>query len=154
MPATRKQSGVNLDSKFKRMDNFPFKGYLNVGRDSKADEMGGMGWINLQKKSNMTTKIISETPQEKTGSIYFTDNKMSGSNATAKQIAGFQEFGTPAHGPVTAKALRLKLKGSNKFIFRKWVKGIQGKEFFFLTDYCISNMKSFANEYIRKVFNA
>lgn len=38
--------------------------------------------------------------------------------------AGFNEFGTRAHGPVTAKALRFKPKGSRVYVFAKWVRGI------------------------------
>lgn len=43
--------------------------------------------------------------------------------------AKFLEFGTRAHGPVTAKALRFKPKGSNKFIFVTWVRGVRPYRF-------------------------
>lgn len=36
----------------------------------------------------------------------------------------FQEFGTRAHGPVRAKALRFTPKGSNTVVFAKWVRGV------------------------------
>lgn len=36
----------------------------------------------------------------------------------------FQEFGTRAHGPVRAKALRFRPKGSQTFVFAKWVRGV------------------------------
>lgn len=36
----------------------------------------------------------------------------------------FQEFGTRAHGPVRARFLRFKPKGSNTFVFARWVRGV------------------------------
>lgn len=38
--------------------------------------------------------------------------------------ATYQELGTRAHGPVRAKALRFKPKGSSVFVFAKWVRGV------------------------------
>lgn len=37
----------------------------------------------------------------------------------------FPEFGTRAHGPVKAKALRFKPKGSKTFVFATWVRGVR-----------------------------
>lgn len=37
----------------------------------------------------------------------------------------YPEFGTRAHGPVRAKALRFKPKGSSSFVFAKWVRGVK-----------------------------
>lgn len=39
--------------------------------------------------------------------------------------AKYQEYGTRAHGPVRAKFLRFKPKGSSTFVFAKWVRGIK-----------------------------
>lgn len=41
----------------------------------------------------------------------------------------FQEFGTRGHGPVTAKVLRFKPKGSNTFVFTTWVWGVKPARF-------------------------
>lgn len=41
----------------------------------------------------------------------------------------YPEFGTRAHGPVKASALRFKPKGSNVFVFAKWVRGVQPYRF-------------------------
>lgn len=41
----------------------------------------------------------------------------------------YQEFGTRAHGPKNAKALRFKPKGSNVYVFAKWVRGVQPGHF-------------------------
>lgn len=38
--------------------------------------------------------------------------------------AVFQEEGTRAHGPVRARFLRFKPKGSSTFVFARWVRGI------------------------------
>lgn len=38
--------------------------------------------------------------------------------------SAFQEYGTRAHGPVRAKFLRFKPKGSSTFVFAKWVRGV------------------------------
>ena len=37
----------------------------------------------------------------------------------------YPEFGTRAHGPRRAKALRFKPKGSSTFVFTKWVRGVR-----------------------------
>lgn len=39
--------------------------------------------------------------------------------------ARFQEEGTRAHGPVRAKFLRFKPKGSSTYVFAKWVRGVK-----------------------------
>jgi len=38
--------------------------------------------------------------------------------------AKFQENGTRAHGPVTAKALRFTPKGGGQVVYAKWVRGV------------------------------
>lgn len=48
---------------------------------------------------------------------------------TPLPYAKYQEFGTRAHGPVRAKFLRFKPKGSNKFVFAKWVRGVTPAKF-------------------------
>lgn len=48
--------------------------------------------------------------------------------STAKHTM-FQEAGTRAHGPVRAKAMRFKPKGSNVFVFAKWVRGVPARHF-------------------------
>ena len=41
----------------------------------------------------------------------------------------FQNNGTRAHGPRTAKALRFIPKGGSDYVYAKWVRGIQGAHF-------------------------
>lgn len=41
----------------------------------------------------------------------------------------YQEFGTRAHGPVRAKMLRFRPKGSAEYVFAKWVRGVQPARF-------------------------
>lgn len=41
----------------------------------------------------------------------------------------FQDQGTRGHGPVTAQFLRFKPKGSNVFVFTKYVRGIEPGHF-------------------------
>lgn len=45
--------------------------------------------------------------------------------------AKFQEFGTRAHGPVVAKKLRFKPKGSDSFVFAEWVRGVTALRFMY-----------------------
>lgn len=44
--------------------------------------------------------------------------------------AKYQEWGTRAHGPKTAQALRFKPKGSSSFVFAKRVRGVTAAHFF------------------------
>lgn len=44
---------------------------------------------------------------------------------TPLEYAKYPEYGTRAHGPVRAKALRFKPKGSSVFVFAKWVRGVR-----------------------------
>uniref|UniRef100_A0AAU7J7X1 Tail completion or Neck11 protein n=1 Tax=Microbacterium phage Sunny TaxID=3144828 RepID=A0AAU7J7X1_9VIRU len=41
----------------------------------------------------------------------------------------FQNNGTRAHGPRTAKALRFIPKGGSQYVYAKWVRGIEGAHF-------------------------
>lgn len=43
---------------------------------------------------------------------------------TPLPYAKYTEYGTRAHGPVTAQALRFKPKGASAYVFAKWVRGI------------------------------
>ena len=47
----------------------------------------------------------------------------------SKFYTKYQEFGTRAHGPVKAKALRFRPKGSGSFVYAKWVRGVTGAHF-------------------------
>lgn len=48
---------------------------------------------------------------------------------TPVEYAVYQEFGTRDHGPTRAKALRFKPKGSQGFVFAKWVRGVKPAHF-------------------------
>lgn len=48
---------------------------------------------------------------------------------TPVSYAKYQEFGTRAHGPVRAKYLKFKPKGSSSFVFAKWVRGVRPARF-------------------------
>lgn len=41
----------------------------------------------------------------------------------------YPEFGTRAHGPVSAKALRFMPKGGKSFVFTTWVRGVKPYRF-------------------------
>lgn len=43
--------------------------------------------------------------------------------------AKYQDLGTRGHGPVRAKFLRFKPKGSDKFVYAKWVRGVPAAHF-------------------------
>lgn len=67
---------------------------------------------------SMTTKEISSDPLHPKRAV-----------GSPLEYAKFLEEGTRGHGPVRAKALRFKPKGSNKFVFAKWVRGIAAVRF-------------------------
>lgn len=48
---------------------------------------------------------------------------------TPVSYAKYHEYGTRAHGPRRAKYLRFKPKGSAKFVFTKWVRGVRPQRF-------------------------
>ena len=48
---------------------------------------------------------------------------------TPLPYAKYPEYGTRAHGPVTAKFLRFKPKGSSTYVFAKWVRGVRPYRF-------------------------
>src|SRR5205823_4691067 len=83
--------------------------------------------------------IFQQTIDENTEMISISNENNS------KQIAGFLQFGTPWHGPVTAKALKFQPKGSNSFIFRKYVKGINPVNWWSFTDRVLNAIKNFIN---------
>lgn len=43
--------------------------------------------------------------------------------------AKYPNFGTRAHGPVRAKAMRFKPKGASGFVFAQWVRGVKPHRF-------------------------
>lgn len=45
------------------------------------------------------------------------------------EYAKYLEHGTRGHGPVRAKVLRFKPKGSSTFVFAKWVRGVRAYQF-------------------------
>lgn len=46
-----------------------------------------------------------------------------------EEYALYQEKGTRAHGPVRAKYLRFKPKGSSTYVFAKWVRGVPATKY-------------------------
>lgn len=66
--------------------------------------------------------IRAEPPQD--GQLSFTVRVVAGT-----PYASFQEKGTRAHGPVRARFLRFKPKGSSVVVFAKWVRGVTGAHF-------------------------
>lgn len=48
---------------------------------------------------------------------------------TPLEYAKYPEYGTRAHGPVRAKALRFKPKGAHAYVFAKWVRGVRPYRF-------------------------
>lgn len=48
---------------------------------------------------------------------------------TPLSYAKYPEYGTRAHGPVRAQALRFKPKGAHAYVFAKWVRGVRPYRF-------------------------
>lgn len=46
-------------------------------------------------------------------------------NTKAVPYAHYQHEGTRAHGPVRAKAMRFKPKGSSRYVYATWVRGVR-----------------------------
>lgn len=82
---------------------------------------------NLRKAGRFDTGELDRTITIKDA----TDNPTYPRFAVGSPVkqAVFNEFGTRAHGPVRAKVLRFKPKGSSAYVFAKWVRGISAVRF-------------------------
>lgn len=67
---------------------------------------------------------ITRTQPRQTGRMFWSSMVY-----TDSEYAWYQERGTRAHGPRTAKAMRFKPKGSNKYIFATWVRGVPASNY-------------------------
>jgi len=104
----------------------PLKQALAIIKNEHVDITRSKGWSRFG--SGISTKEDSATK----GRVFVNDNVKGPGTATNKQIGGWLQFGTPAHGPVKAKAMRW-YKGS-KPVFAKWVKGIKAFKWWGLTE--------------------
>lgn len=127
-----------IKSKFAALKKPPLQQALNIIKDDNVAETTSRGWTRF--KSGISTKKDSDTK----GRVFVNDNVSRGATATNKQIGAWLQYGTPGHGPVTARALRFKIGG--KVIFAKWVKGIKAVNWWGLKD----TAKEKVRELIRK----
>lgn len=129
----------------------PISQALKIIADDNKAEAKSHGWKRFAKgieyKKDSDTKGRVYVNDEVTASVGAGGtNRIS--TATNKQIGGFLEFGTPDHGPVTAKAMRW-FKGS-KVIFAKRVKGIKATPWWGLKQ----KSKDAIRELLKKFFGA
>lgn len=66
----------------------------------------------------LRNSIHAESPHS-VGNMFYVVNVVADADH-----ALYQELGTRAHGPVAAKHLVFKPKGSNTYVFAKWVRGV------------------------------
>lgn len=87
----------------------------------------------LSRIGEQVTKAVKERTPVRTGklrdSIRWWVQPGEAIVETTVPYAKFLEFGTRAHGPKTKKALRFKDSGG-KWVYAKWVKGIQPRNMF------------------------
>lgn len=129
-----------IKSKFAALKKPPLQQALNIIKEDNVKETTSRGWQRF--KSGIETKKDSDTK----GRVFVNDNVSRGATATNKQIGAWQQFGTPAHGPVTAKALRFKIGG--KVIFTKWVKGIKAINWWGLFETTKDKVRELLKKYI------
>lgn len=115
----------------------------NIARNDLRDDTTSRGWKRFKHG------IISEKIDDLSAKVFISDSN-EGGPVSMKDIASFLHFGTTDHGPVTAKALRFKPKGSKDFIFRKHVKGIKATGFWRLMETSIEKINKLINDWIAK----
>lgn len=126
MPVTV-QNPVILN-KIKRIGKPPISAALKIIAGDLKAEAASHGWkrfgkgIEYVKDSDTTGRVFVN--DEVTGSISRSGLSASGNIGTANnnQIGAYLHYGTPDHGPVTAKFLRFRI--GSKIIYTKRVKGI------------------------------
>lgn len=129
-----------IKSKFAALKKPPLQQALNIIKEDNVKETTSRGWQRF--KQGIETKKDSDTK----GRVFVNDNVSRGATATNKQIGAWLQFGTPAHGPVTAKALRFKIGG--KVIFAKWVKGIKAVNWWGLFETTKDKVRELLKKYI------
>lgn len=112
-------------------------------RTATASIVGGLSRAAARQAANVTLQRaqsnIIRAGRVDTGRMY-TSLRIEESRASTPERPRFlvkndlpytryQEFGTRGHGPVRAKFLRFKPKGSSKFVYTKWVRGVTPARF-------------------------
>ena len=129
-----------IKEKIARAPKPPINDALKIIKADNVEETTIRGWSRF--KSGIETKKDTDH----SGRVFVNDNKTKNSEATNHQIGGWQHFGTPSHGPVTAKAMRFKI--GNKVIFSKWVMGITAQNWWGLKE----STKEKVRELLHKFF--
>lgn len=91
-----------------------------ISRQRYRGNIHGAGRVNTGKMADETRvmDLPSSLPMHPRCAI-----------GTPVPYAKFQEYGTRAHGPVRAKRLKFKPKGSQMFVFATWVRGVTPAKF-------------------------
>lgn len=122
----------------------PIKKCLNAVASDLKSTARSHGWQRFN--SAIETKELTGS----SGIIYVNENVSNTLNnlkgATNKQIAGFLHFGTPDHGPKTAKMLTWVSGGIR--IWAKEVKGIAAKYWWGLTDTAKDKVRSHIQQWL------
>lgn len=127
-----------VKTKLSRALKPPLQQGLNIIKADNVETAAGYGWSRFNKA--IETKKDSDT----VGRVYVNEEVSGGirsaglsagnaiSSATNRQIGGFLHFGTPDHGPKTAKVMRWFSGG--KAVFAKRVRGITAKNWWGLKE--------------------
>ena len=132
----------------------PIKKCLNAIASDLKSTARSHGW------QRFNSSILTKETTASSGVIYVADTVsagrmssmglsagMSRNTATDKQIAGFLHFGTPDHGPKTAKMLSWISGGVR--IFANKVRGISAKYWWGLTDTAKDKVRVILSEFYK-----
>ena len=130
-----------IKEKIARASKPPINEALKIIKADNVEETTIRGWSRF--KSGIETKKDTDH----SGRVFVNDNKVGG-KATNHQIGGWQHFGTPSHGPKTAKAMVWFKNFASTPIFAKWVMGITAQNWWGLKE----STKETVRELLHKFF--
>jgi hypothetical protein len=104
-------------------------GAANDGAYKAAQETRGRVLSNIHSLGRIDTGEMVKGLQVRKSERWSAEKPVYFISSSAKHTA-FQEYGTRAHGPVTAKRLVFKIRGKGPTIFAKWVRGVTAGNFF------------------------
>jgi hypothetical protein len=133
-----KVSGQTFDKIARKLYEIKAQEIASVARKALIDETLSYGWHRFR------AEIKQSSIDKDTEMVFITENK------NARIIAGYLNYGTIAHGPVTAKALHWISGG--KHIFAKWVRGIKPHPFWGVTPEVLTKIDQYINKKKQEAF--
>lgn len=132
-----------IKNKFINARKLRLKQALNAIKKDLVDTTTQRGWNRF--KSGIQTAEDSPTK----GRVFVNDTITGNSKAANSKIGAWLHYGTPSHGPVTAKAMRFKIAG--KWIFSKWVMGITASNWWGLKETAKTKVREILSKFYGKI---